>query len=149
MLGKWGTTGLVGRHKFSDVTGKVKLKQERFLPPRGWEWDGDWFVDPERWQVSETHFISLTHTDTVLRDLGLVQLVSSTNILLSPCSETCSRILLINQTNPLLIGCNHKSVLVPATAQNHVRSTITGNEKEFQDQSSWNSSPECLLLLKC
>lgn len=47
-LGKWGTTGLVGRHKFSDVTGKVKLKQERFLPPRGWEWEGDWFVDPDR-----------------------------------------------------------------------------------------------------
>uniref|UniRef100_A0A3P9PXD5 Myoferlin n=1 Tax=Poecilia reticulata TaxID=8081 RepID=A0A3P9PXD5_POERE len=34
VFGKWGTTGLVGRHKFSDVTGKVKLKQERFLPPR-------------------------------------------------------------------------------------------------------------------
>lgn len=49
VLGKWGTTGLVGRHKFSDVTGKVKLKQERFLPPRGWEWEEDWFVDPERW----------------------------------------------------------------------------------------------------
>ncbi|MEQ2174928.1 hypothetical protein GOODEAATRI_012707, partial [Goodea atripinnis] len=48
VFGKWGTTGLVGRHKFSDVTGKVKLKQERFLPPRGWEWEGDWFVDPER-----------------------------------------------------------------------------------------------------
>lgn len=51
ILGKWGTTGLVGRHKFSDVTGKVKLKQERFLPPRGWEWDQEWFVDPERWYV--------------------------------------------------------------------------------------------------
>lgn len=51
VLGNWGTTGLVGRHKFSDVTGKVKLKRERFLPPRGWEWEGDWFVDPERWQV--------------------------------------------------------------------------------------------------
>lgn len=49
VFGKWGTTGLVGRHKFSDVTGKVKLKQERFLPPRGWEWEEDWFVDPERW----------------------------------------------------------------------------------------------------
>lgn len=51
VLGNWGTTGLVGRHKFSDVTGKVKLKRERFLPPRGWEWEDDWFVDPERWQV--------------------------------------------------------------------------------------------------
>lgn len=55
VLGKWGTTGLVGRHKFSDVTGKVKLKQERFLPPRGWEWEGDWFVDPARWYVLNPH----------------------------------------------------------------------------------------------
>ncbi|PWA26023.1 hypothetical protein CCH79_00001684 [Gambusia affinis] len=53
VFGKWGTTGLVGRHKFSDVTGKVKLKQERFLPPRGWEWEGDWFVDPERCLLTE------------------------------------------------------------------------------------------------
>lgn len=55
VLGKWGTTGLVGRHKFSDMTGKVKLKQERFLPPRGWEWEGDWFVDPARWWAWNPH----------------------------------------------------------------------------------------------
>lgn len=48
VFGKWGTTGLVGRHKFSDVTGKLKLKQEYFIPPRGWEWEGDWFIDPEK-----------------------------------------------------------------------------------------------------
>lgn len=48
MFGKWGTSGLVGRHKFSDVTGKIKLKREYFLPPKGWEWEGDWTVDPER-----------------------------------------------------------------------------------------------------
>lgn len=48
MFGKWGTSGLVGRHKFSDVTGKIKLKREFFLPPKGWEWEGDWIVDPER-----------------------------------------------------------------------------------------------------
>ncbi|XP_015799663.3 myoferlin [Nothobranchius furzeri] len=53
VFGKWGTTGLVGRHKFSDVTGKVKLKQERFLPPRGWDWERDWFVDPERCLLTE------------------------------------------------------------------------------------------------
>ncbi|KAG8009074.1 Myoferlin, partial [Nibea albiflora] len=41
VFGKWGTTGLVGRHKFSDVTGKLKLKQEYFMPPRGWEWEDD------------------------------------------------------------------------------------------------------------
>lgn len=48
MFGKWGTTGLVGRHKFSDVTGNLKLKKEYFMPPRGWEWEDDWFIDPEK-----------------------------------------------------------------------------------------------------
>lgn len=48
VFGKWGTTGLVGRHKFSDVTGKLKLKQQYFIPPRGWEWEGEWFIDPEK-----------------------------------------------------------------------------------------------------
>ncbi|XP_056153667.1 myoferlin-like isoform X2 [Lampris incognitus] len=53
VFGKWGTTGLVGRHKYSDVTGKLKLKQEYFLPPRGWEWEDDWFIDPERGLLTE------------------------------------------------------------------------------------------------
>ncbi|XP_041065098.1 myoferlin isoform X2 [Carcharodon carcharias] len=53
LLGKWGTSGLVGRHKFSDVTGKIKLKKENFMPPRGWEWEGDWFVDPEKSLLTE------------------------------------------------------------------------------------------------
>lgn len=48
LFGKWGTSGLVGRHKFSDVTGKIKLKREYFLPPKGWDWEGEWMVDPER-----------------------------------------------------------------------------------------------------
>lgn len=53
VFGKWGTTGLVGRHKFSDVTGKLKLKQQYFIPPRGWEWEEDWFIDPEKaWVLS-------------------------------------------------------------------------------------------------
>lgn len=66
VLGNWGTTGLVGRHKFSDVTGKVKLKRERFLPPRGWEWEGDWFVDPERWQVQAALLNSQINTSSVI-----------------------------------------------------------------------------------
>ncbi|XP_056626816.1 myoferlin isoform X1 [Triplophysa dalaica] len=53
VLGKWGTTGLLNRSKFSDVTGKVKLKQEYFLPPVGWEWEGEWKVDPERSLLAE------------------------------------------------------------------------------------------------
>uniref|UniRef100_A0A673I2N8 Myoferlin-like n=1 Tax=Sinocyclocheilus rhinocerous TaxID=307959 RepID=A0A673I2N8_9TELE len=53
VLGKWGTTGLLNRSKFSDVTGKVKLKQEYFLPPVGWEWEGDWCVDPEKTLLTE------------------------------------------------------------------------------------------------
>ncbi|XP_065805381.1 myoferlin isoform X2 [Labrus bergylta] len=53
VFGKWGTTGLVGRHKFSDVTGKLKLKREYFMPPRGWEWEEEWFIDPEKALLTE------------------------------------------------------------------------------------------------
>ncbi|XP_056286626.1 myoferlin-like isoform X1 [Pseudoliparis swirei] len=53
VFGSWGTTGLVGRHKFSDLTGKLKLKREYFLPPRGWEWEAEWFIDPERALLTE------------------------------------------------------------------------------------------------
>ncbi|CAM9284115.1 unnamed protein product, partial [Lampetra planeri] len=68
VFGKWGTTGLVGRHKFSDVTGKVKLKQERFLPPRGWEWEDDWFVDPERCLLTEADAGHTEFTDEVFQN---------------------------------------------------------------------------------
>ncbi|KAM9462377.1 myoferlin isoform 1-T1 [Clarias gariepinus] len=53
MIGKWGTSGLLNRPKFSDITGKVKLKQEYFMPPVGWQWEGDWFVDPEKSLLTE------------------------------------------------------------------------------------------------
>ncbi|XP_053367599.1 myoferlin-like [Clarias gariepinus] len=53
MIGKWGTSGLLNRPKFSDVTGKVNLKQEYFMPPVGWHWEGDWFVDPEKSLLTE------------------------------------------------------------------------------------------------
>ncbi|XP_031733793.1 myoferlin [Anarrhichthys ocellatus] len=68
VLGKWGTTGLVGRHKFSDVTGKVKLKRERFLPPRGWDWEDDWFVDPERCLLTEADAGHTEFTDEVFQN---------------------------------------------------------------------------------
>ncbi|CAB1338056.1 unnamed protein product [Coregonus sp. 'balchen'] len=55
MLGKWGTTGLGLRYKYSDMTGKLKLKREYFMPPRGWEWEGEWFIDPEKgWEAEWT-----------------------------------------------------------------------------------------------
>ncbi|XP_035001217.1 myoferlin isoform X2 [Hippoglossus stenolepis] len=53
VFGNWGTTGLVGRHKYSDVTGKLKLKKEYFMPPRGWEWEGEWLIDPEKALLTE------------------------------------------------------------------------------------------------
>ncbi|XP_059893638.1 myoferlin-like isoform X1 [Gadus macrocephalus] len=53
LFGKWGTTGLVGRYNYSDVTGKMKLKQQYFLPPRGWEWEEEWFVDPQKSLLTE------------------------------------------------------------------------------------------------
>ncbi|XP_031416619.1 myoferlin isoform X1 [Clupea harengus] len=53
VFGKWGTTGLLTRPKYSDVTGKIKVKQEYFLPPKSWEWEADWFIDPERSLLTE------------------------------------------------------------------------------------------------
>ncbi|XP_019715398.1 myoferlin isoform X2 [Hippocampus comes] len=68
LFGKWGPNGLVGRHKSSDVTGKVKLKKERFLPPRGWEWEDDWFVDPERCLLTEADAGHTEFTDEVFQN---------------------------------------------------------------------------------
>ncbi|KAJ6668914.1 hypothetical protein lerEdw1_007723 [Lerista edwardsae] len=68
LLGKWGTKGLVGRHKFSDVTGKIKLKREYFLPPKGWEWEGEWFVDPERSLLTEADAGHTEFTDEVFEN---------------------------------------------------------------------------------
>ncbi|KAL7990477.1 hypothetical protein Chor_013907, partial [Crotalus horridus] len=68
MFGKWGTRGLVGRHKFSDVTGKIKLKQEYFLPPKGWEWENEWFVDPERSLLTEADAGHTEFTDEVYQN---------------------------------------------------------------------------------
>ncbi|XP_035389086.1 myoferlin isoform X2 [Electrophorus electricus] len=53
VLAKWGTTGLLNRGNFTDVTGKVKLKKEYFMPPRGWQWEDDWFVNPEKSWLTE------------------------------------------------------------------------------------------------
>ncbi|XP_067092623.1 myoferlin [Osmerus mordax] len=68
VLGNWGTTGLVGRHKFSDVTGKVKLKRECFLPPRCWEWGGEWFVDPQKCLLTEADAGHTEFTDEVYQN---------------------------------------------------------------------------------
>lgn len=68
MFGKWGTSGLVSRHKFSDVTGKIKLKKEFFLPPKGWEWEGNWTVDPERSLLTEADAGHTEFTDEVYQN---------------------------------------------------------------------------------
>ncbi|XP_077114709.1 myoferlin isoform X5 [Ranitomeya variabilis] len=68
MFGKWGTTGLLKRPKFSDVTGTIKLKQESFLPPKGWEWEGDWNVDPERSLLTEADAGHSEFTDEVFQN---------------------------------------------------------------------------------
>ncbi|XP_059890444.1 myoferlin isoform X2 [Delphinus delphis] len=68
MFGKWGTSGLVGRHKFSDVTGKIKLKREFFLPPKGWQWEGDWIVDPEKSLLTEADAGHTEFTDELYQN---------------------------------------------------------------------------------
>lgn len=48
VLGNWtNKRPALTRPKWSDVTGKVKLLKERFEPPHGWSWEGEWYVSPE------------------------------------------------------------------------------------------------------
>ncbi|KAM8924190.1 myoferlin isoform 2-T2 [Pelodytes ibericus] len=68
MFGKWGTTGLLKRHKFSDVTGTIKLKKESFLPPKAWQWEDDWVVDPERSLLTEADAGHSEFTDEVFQN---------------------------------------------------------------------------------
>ncbi|CAH2322361.1 myoferlin isoform X3 [Pelobates cultripes] len=68
LIGKWGTTGLLKRPKFSDVTGTIKLKREGFLPPKGWEWEDDWTVDPETSLLTEADAGHSEFTDEVYQN---------------------------------------------------------------------------------
>ncbi|KAG8435205.1 hypothetical protein GDO86_013229 [Hymenochirus boettgeri] len=65
LLGKWGTTGLLKHPKCSDVTGSIKLKRESFLPPKSWEWEDDWRVDPERSLLTEADAGHSEFTDEI------------------------------------------------------------------------------------
>nr|XP_056716058.1 fer-1-like protein 5 [Euleptes europaea] len=46
--GIWGTRGLNPHPSFSDITGDVRLAKDKFQQPRGWKWDGDWTIEPQR-----------------------------------------------------------------------------------------------------
>lgn len=41
----WGSC--LTRPDFSDLTGKMRLNQDSFDPPAGWEWASDWYISPE------------------------------------------------------------------------------------------------------
>jgi len=42
----WTQKGLP-RPSYSDAQGEIKLPFDKFIPPEGWQWDGEWFIDPE------------------------------------------------------------------------------------------------------
>ncbi|XP_068776622.1 myoferlin-like [Struthio camelus] len=46
--GKWGARGLAAPPGFSDITGRAGLPRDKLRPPKGWRWDGDWSVQPQR-----------------------------------------------------------------------------------------------------
>lgn len=46
VLGKWTAKGLP-RPAWSNPSGSMKLLKESFIPPEGWTFDGDWFINPE------------------------------------------------------------------------------------------------------
>ena len=55
----WTQKGLP-RPGYSDSQGEIKLPFEKFIPPEGWQWDGDWFVDPELRYSIESLITSMT-----------------------------------------------------------------------------------------
>lgn len=46
VLGTWTSKGLP-RPSWSNPRGDLKLYKEYFVPPSGWHFEGDWFVNPE------------------------------------------------------------------------------------------------------
>ncbi|XP_067396452.1 fer-1-like protein 5 [Emydura macquarii macquarii] len=54
IFGKWGSTGLMQHPSFSDITGKIGLPRDKFQLPKGWRWDGDWAVEPQRRLLLDT-----------------------------------------------------------------------------------------------
>ncbi|XP_032085532.1 myoferlin-like isoform X4 [Thamnophis elegans] len=46
--GIWGVMDLMPHPNFSDVTGQVSLPRDKFQLPTGWQWDGEWAVEPQR-----------------------------------------------------------------------------------------------------
>lgn len=47
VLGNWTSKAML-RPKYSDAPGNMKLPKDKFIAPEGWEFDGDWFLSPER-----------------------------------------------------------------------------------------------------
>ncbi|KAK3706775.1 hypothetical protein QZH41_015339 [Actinostola sp. cb2023] len=41
------TQKMLPRPSFSNASGELPLPKDKFLPPAGWQFDGDWFKDPE------------------------------------------------------------------------------------------------------
>ncbi|XP_070621719.1 fer-1-like protein 5 [Erythrolamprus reginae] len=46
--GIWGAMDLMPHPSFSDVAGQVSLPKNKFQLPTGWQWDGEWAVEPQR-----------------------------------------------------------------------------------------------------
>ncbi|KAL8566025.1 hypothetical protein ACOMHN_062754 [Nucella lapillus] len=48
ILGSWTSKGpTMTRAKWSDGEGKIELPKEKFQAPKGWKWNGGWYISPE------------------------------------------------------------------------------------------------------
>ncbi|XP_077661695.1 fer-1-like protein 5 [Eretmochelys imbricata] len=54
IFGKWGSKGLMQHPSSSDITGKIGVPRDKFQLPKGWHWDGDWAVEPQRRLLLDT-----------------------------------------------------------------------------------------------
>ncbi|KAM8972365.1 fer-1-like protein 5 [Pelodytes ibericus] len=47
-LGRWSSKALGSHPAYSDITGKLCAAREKFQPPEGWDWDGEWYMETQR-----------------------------------------------------------------------------------------------------
>nr|XP_033803583.1 fer-1-like protein 5 isoform X4 [Geotrypetes seraphini] len=48
IFGKWCSKRMSNIPKFSDITGLLSLPKDKFQLPNGWDWNGDWKVEPQK-----------------------------------------------------------------------------------------------------
>ncbi|KAM3186213.1 hypothetical protein ACTXT7_004799 [Hymenolepis weldensis] len=66
IVGKWSShRPPLTRPNFTDCTGHIETPKENFIPPEGWKWDGDWYINQEFSLMFKKDTGATTYTESV------------------------------------------------------------------------------------